>query len=131
MSRARLPKSKTLPYLPLDSRVRNFSHASYKVAIMQVTSESGSQWKGLTRWVETNELGLRSILAEVTSRKVLYGEWLYARHSVAYDKLPAYFVAFDVWDDGEQAFLSRNSFHALLKETGIPVVSASNSHETV
>ena len=29
---------------------------------------------------------------------MLFGEWLWARHSVAYTKLPAYFVAFDIYN---------------------------------
>jgi hypothetical protein len=30
--------------------------------------------------------------------EVLFGEWLWARHSVSYTKLPAYFVAFDIYN---------------------------------
>ena len=41
------------------------------------------------------------------STRVLYGEWLCARHTVAYDKLPDWFVAFDIFDVPAGRFLSR------------------------
>ena len=36
---------------------------------------------------------------------ILFGEWCYARHSIAYTHLPDYFLAFDVFDKHEQQFL--------------------------
>ena len=39
--------------------------------------------------------------------RILYGEWLCARHTVAYDKLPDWFVAFDIFDVPAGRFLSR------------------------
>ena len=32
------------------------------------------------------------------SRYIMYGEWMYAKHSVFYDALPHYFLEFDVLD---------------------------------
>lgn len=40
------------------------------------------------------------------SRYILYGEWMYACHSIYYDDLPCYFHAFDVYDKERDAFLS-------------------------
>jgi hypothetical protein len=37
---------------------------------------------------------------------VLYGEWLYAKHTIFYDRLPQYFLEFDVLDLESDAFLS-------------------------
>lgn len=58
---------------------------------------------------------------------VLYGEWVKIRHSMFYDRLPGYFVAFDLWT-GDR-FLTRAELHTLLSNayddtTGerIPVV---------
>ena len=39
-------------------------------------------------------------------RYVLYGEWLYAKHTVFYDRLPHYFLEFDVLDKETGDFLS-------------------------
>jgi hypothetical protein len=55
------------------------------------------------------------------SRYVLYGEWLYAKHTLFYDALPHYFLEFDILDSETGAFLSTERRHALLQDT--PVVS--------
>ena len=41
------------------------------------------------------------------SRYIMYGEWLYAKHTVYYDELPHYFMEFDVYDRVEKIFLSK------------------------
>lgn len=55
------------------------------------------------------------------NRYVMYGEWLYAKHSVYYDALPHYFMEFDIYDKVENVFLSTKKRHELLKD--LPVVS--------
>lgn len=55
------------------------------------------------------------------ARYVMYGEWLYAKHTVFYDQLPHYFHEFDILDRDEQRFLDTES-RALLLE-GLPVCS--------
>ena len=39
------------------------------------------------------------------TRFIVYGEWLFARHTVFYDALPAYFFVFDAFDVVDQRFL--------------------------
>lgn len=51
------------------------------------------------------------------SRYIMYGEWLYAKHTVFYDRLPHYFFEFDVLDRETGGFLStaarRDRLHGL------------------
>jgi hypothetical protein len=54
-------------------------------------------------------------------RYVLYGEWLYAKHTVFYDALPHYFCEFDILDLARGQFLSTPRRAELL--SGLPVVS--------
>lgn len=42
----------------------------------------------------------------LSDRYVMYGEWLYARHSVFYTDLPHYFLEFDLFDKTSEDFLS-------------------------
>jgi hypothetical protein len=49
----------------------------------------------------------------------MYGEWMYAKHSIFYDALPHYFMEFDVLDRETGEFLSTDRRHELLK--GLPV----------
>jgi hypothetical protein len=39
-------------------------------------------------------------------RYVMYGEWLYAKHTVFYTDLPHYFLEFDIYDKVDHVFLS-------------------------
>ncbi|OOC54237.1 MULTISPECIES: RNA ligase family protein [Nocardiopsis] len=59
-------------------------------------------------------------------RYVLYGEWMYARHTVFYDALPHYFCEFDVLDTHHDVFLSTPRRRELLE--GTPVVSVPVLH---
>lgn len=62
------------------------------------------------------------LLWELLGRRyIMYGEWLYGKHTVFYDALPHYFLEFDVWDKEETQWLSTTRRHELLK--GTPVVS--------
>ena len=55
------------------------------------------------QWAYTHLPALRSVLAE---RYVMYGEWLYAKHTVFYDQLPHYFMEFDILDKTTGEFLA-------------------------
>lgn len=55
------------------------------------------------------------------ARYLMYGEWMYAKHTIFYDALPHYFLEFDVFDREQQCFLDTPSRAALLE--GLPVVS--------
>lgn len=55
------------------------------------------------------------------SRYIMYGEWMYAKHTVYYDQLPHYFLEFDIFDRQEGIFLSTKRRHEMLR--GVPVVS--------
>lgn len=65
--------------------------------------------------------------ARLGDRYILYGEWLYAKHTIFYDALPAYFVTYDLFDRTEEDFLStqrRGSVLAGLDLAVAPVLYA-------
>jgi hypothetical protein len=70
------------------------------------------------RWAYAHAGALRGVLGH---RFVLYGEWLYAKHTVFYDRLPHYFLEFDVLDTEAGTFLATAERRALLN--GLPVAS--------
>jgi len=47
------------------------------------------------QWASVHGTALRELLA---GGLVLYGEWLYGKHTIFYDRLPHYFLEFDVRD---------------------------------
>ena len=74
-------------------------------------------------WVAT----VRHLLwPRLGDRFIVYGEWLYAKHTVFYDALPHYFCEFDVLDLRSGRFLSADRRAELLD--GLPVCSAPVLH---
>ncbi len=55
------------------------------------------------------------------TRYIMYGEWVYAKHTVFYDALPHYFLEFDILDRETGIFLDTSARHEMLRS--IPVVS--------
>lgn len=70
------------------------------------------------RWASHHVAWFRQCLG---SRYILYGEWLFARHTIAYDQLPHYFLEFDILDRDAGQFLSTERRRQML--AGGPVVS--------
>jgi RNA ligase-like protein len=60
-------------------------------------------------------------------RYIVYGEWLYAKHTIFYDALPHYFLEFDVLDRHDETFLSTPARRRLL--AGSPFCSVPVLHE--
>jgi hypothetical protein len=73
----------------------------------------------LKSWAGAAQRELRDALGK---RYVMYGEWLYAKHTIFYDALPHYFFEFDVLDRETGQFLATAARRELLR--GAPVVSA-------
>jgi hypothetical protein len=72
------------------------------------------------QWAGVHQVDLHDVLG---CRYVMYGEWMYAKHTCFYDHLPHYFMEFDVLDRETGRFLSTGARRRLLE--GLPVVSVS------
>ncbi len=70
------------------------------------------------QWANVHQDALRGALG---SRYVMYGEWMYAKHTCFYDQLPHYFMEFDIFDRQTGVFLSTPRRHEMLAE--LPIVS--------
>ena len=53
------------------------------------------------------------------SRYIMYGEWMYAKHTVFYDALPDYFMEFDIFDRERGVFLDTDSRRKITEPMGI------------
>lgn len=62
-----------------------------------------------------------SLYAVLGSRYIMYGEWLYAKHTVYYNALPHYFLEFDIFDRENGRYLDTASRHLLTAK--LPVCS--------
>ena len=80
----------------------------------------------LKQWASTHAAALQERLGD---RYIMYGEWVFAKHTVFYDALPHYFLEFDVLDCRANAFLSTPRRAELL--AGLPIVSVPVLHQGV
>lgn len=71
----------------------------------------------LKTWANTHSSIFHDVLG---NQFVMYGEWMYAKHTVFYDSLPHYFMEFDIFDRSRGVFLSTVSRRELLK--GLPIM---------
>ncbi|MDG4550208.1 MAG: RNA ligase family protein [Candidatus Contendobacter sp.] len=81
------------------------------------------QFTRLAAWLAAREIELASALGQ---NLVLFGEWCAARHSVEYEQLPDWFVAFDVYGRESGRFWSaarRDEFCARLGLAVAPALS--------
>ena len=75
------------------------------------------------QWASAHALILREALG---SRYIMYGEWMYAKHTIYYDALPHYFMEFDLFDRETSRFLdtpSRRKITSGLPVSSIPVLA--------
>lgn len=77
----------------------------------------------LKQWAKAHEDAFFDVLG---TRYLMFGEWMFAKHSMYYDALPHFFLEFDVFDREEGVFLSTPRRHALLAP--LPVVSVPVLH---
>ncbi|KAG0228379.1 hypothetical protein BGX31_006590 [Mortierella sp. GBA43] len=61
------------------------------------------------------------VLQDGLAPYVLYGEWLYAKHSVHYTGLRSWFVPFDLYDVKTGTYVSRAVFRKAIAQTQLPL----------
>lgn len=71
------------------------------------------QFRSLWSWLSAREAELANVL---WPNLLLFGEWCYAVHSVAYDRLPDWFLGFDIHDRETGTFWDTVRRDALLTE---------------
>lgn len=85
----------------------------------EITEGMHSQYDLFKQWVAVKRICLEQILG---NQFILFGEWLYARHSVHYRRLPHYFFEFDIYDKQAGCFLSLERRQEKLEGTGVHTV---------
>jgi ATP-dependent RNA circularization protein (DNA/RNA ligase family) len=71
------------------------------------------QWKKLGDWLTPRT---DTLFEHLSDHFILFGEWCYAQHSVFHDRLPDWFLGFDVYDKRFGRFLSSKRRDALFTE---------------
>jgi len=83
---------------------------------------STGQWKKLSEWLSPRT---DVLFEQLTDRYMIFGEWCYAQHSVTYDRLPDWFLGFDVFDKSAAKFFSCSRRDEMFQSLGmfqVPVI---------
>jgi hypothetical protein len=85
----------------------------------EITEGMHPQYDLFKQWTSVKRPVLEGML---DGQFILYGEWLYAKHSVHYRKLPHYFFEFDIYDKDAGQFLDLVTRLRMLDGTGLHTV---------
>lgn len=77
------------------------------------------QWKKLGEWLA---LHTDALFQHLSDQYILFGEWCYAQHSIFYDRLPDWFLAFDIYDRESRRFLASERRDRLIEKMRISKV---------
>ena len=80
---------------------------------------SSGQWQKLSEWLKPKT---EALFEQLTDQCILFGEWCYAQHSVKYDRLPDWFLGFDIYDKINANFFSCSRRDEMLRRIGISKV---------
>jgi len=80
------------------------------------------QFSSLWTWMYQRKALFESLAQLLGERVVVYGEWLFACHSIKYNALPDVFLAYDVWIPSERHFIDSISAREALQKSGFSVV---------
>lgn len=141
MKPPKLPSVKHLPWSEEDARRNKYLGEKDTEEMFEgkrvVLTE---KLDGATSCITKNKVYARSRGGEATGRQfdmlkkkhaekydipeglAVYGEWLYAKHSIKYSSLPSYFMAFEVYDMEREMWLSRKRMKEVCERLGIKVV---------
>ncbi len=94
-----------------------------------VTKDSHSQFKALDQWMQEHYDELMTVLQ---LGYLIFGEWMYAKHSILYDQLPGYFIAFDLFESRTKQYLSVAKRNQILQQyTTIPIIHPIVSNQVI
>lgn len=77
------------------------------------------QWKDIAVWLDVR---LDDLFDALGTSKIMFGEWCFAIHSIEYNSLPDWFIAFDVYDKKENCFLSVERRNEIVEKAGLNAI---------
>ena len=99
--------------------IRNHTHILSKGFVKDTPAKK--QFASIWGWFYENKkkfVALNDALGPVS----VYGEWLIAQHGLEYDRLPSYFMAFDLYNYEQHQFVATDLARKFLTEIGFNVV---------
>jgi hypothetical protein len=101
--------------------IRNRNNILKKGYIKKETP-SKIQFRSAWNWIHEHGEDIRKISKSLMTPVTIYGEWLFATHSIYYDRLPDLFMAYDIYLPEDDKFLSPEYFKKEISNTNIKFI---------
>ena len=79
------------------------------------------QFRPIWNWFYDNKKKFESLNNLFGEPVAVYGEWCLALHGIRYDRLPDYFIGFDIWIPSRDMFVRTDQTREYLREIGISI----------
>lgn len=97
---------------------------NYKIKVQNrshyIDSSYHPQFALLDKWISKHSNDIINLLEP--EKEILFGEWLYMKHSIEYTSLSDFFIAFDIYNVDTKQFISRYVLTNRLSNTSIKQV---------
>ena len=77
------------------------------------------QFRSSWNWLHAHNKDIQKLSKSLMTPVTVYGEWLYAKHSIYYDRLPDLFIAYDIYIPEDDEWLSPDKFESEMSKTDI------------
>ncbi len=85
----------------------------------KISTPSKRQFVNTWQWIHKHEEDIKEVIDRWMAPLTIYGEWMWAKHSIEYNKLPDWFLAYDIWSPLDNKFVSVKKMEELLNGTNI------------
>ena len=101
--------------------LRNRNHI-LKKGYIEKDTPAKLQFRPAWNWLHQHNSDIQKVAKLLDTPVTIYGEWLYAKHSIFYDKLPDLFLAYDIWSVEDGEFFSPEIVEEVLSKTEIKFI---------
>lgn len=96
-----------------------------KKGYSKIKTPAKKQFTSAWNWIHKHEDDIKEIEKMWQSPITIYGDWMFAQHSIYYDNLPDWFIAYDIWSVEDGRFLSSDIVEKILSKTNISYIKPS------
>lgn len=93
-----------------------------KKGYSKIKTPAKKQFTSAWNWIHSHKEDILKIEDIWQSPITIYGEWMFAKHSLEYNNLPDWFIAYDIWSVEDNKYLSPQMMDKLLSQTNIKYI---------
>lgn len=99
--------------------IRNRKHILCKGFVKETPAKK--QFASVWNWFYDHKSLFEKLNQLVNAEVSVYGEWMYAKHTIFYDQLPSLFIAYDIYLPEKYSFLDTYATRIYLEKAGFSI----------